>query len=143
MSLYTRPYQPEDADRIAHRQAQPTGVREAWLSHAQENGCTLCENGDPIAAWGLQVHWDGVASVWSVFSPYALQFYPLALAKNVKRHLEDHIEKLELHRVQAFIVDSDEVSKHWIAWLGFEPEGRLRRYLKDHDVWIYARVKEP
>jgi len=101
---------------------------------------TMVEDGQPIAAWGMQPHWDGVATVWSVFSDRALTRYRTTVAKNVKRRLEEQIEKLGLHRVQSMIFAGDAVSIRFIEWLGFHCEGCFERYIKNMDMMMFARL---
>lgn len=142
MSIVVRHFERGDLGKIETRQPGIGIDKDAfYYDGIEELGRTMLEDGEPIAAWGMQPHWDGVASVWSEFSEHALAEYPLAVAKNVKRHLNEHIQKLGLHRVQSMIFDKDDVSKHWIEWLGFSPEGCLRQYVKGHDVWMYARLE--
>jgi len=103
-------------------------------------GRTLTEDGKPIASWGMEVHWKGNATVWSEFSKRSLDRYPVTVAKNVRRHLEKHIKELRLRRIQSLIYSDDHVSMHWIEWLGFHREARLKNYLGDKDLFIYARL---
>ena len=106
----------------------------------EELGWTMLEDGKPIACWGVQPHWEGVATVWSDFSEIALTKYRTTLAKSIKRRTEEYIKKLHLHRLQSLIPADDEVTKRWIEWLGFHFEGRFEQYMKGVDVLMYARL---
>jgi hypothetical protein len=125
------PSKPTTIDRDSH-----------YYEGMEQLGRTMFEVGSevPIAAWGMQPHWEGVASVWSEFSPLSLTKYHVSVAKNVKRHLNEHIELLGLHRVQSLIQCDDDISIHWIKWLGFHAEGLMEQYMKGVDVFMYARI---
>ena len=138
MSIEIRNFQQGDAGKI--ESTRPHDIdRDAYrYTDMEKFGRTMLEHGEPIATWGMQPDGDGVATVWAEFSERALSKYPVAVAKNVKRHLEEHIESLGLRRVRSMIFAGDDVSIHWIKWLGFHLEGP-ERHLKDMDVLIYAR----
>lgn len=140
MSIEVRSFQQGDLGKIVSR--HPVALdRDAYhYEGMEEMSWTMLEDGEPIAAWGMQLHWEGVATVWSDFSDRALTKYPVAVAKNVKRRLEEHIKKLHLHRVQSMIEAGDDTSIEWIKWLGFHYEGTFEQYMKDLDVLMFARL---
>jgi hypothetical protein len=131
-----------DMGKIDTTRPSPLDRDSYVYDNMEADAYTMYEEGSeiPIAAWGMQVHWEGVASVWSEFSEVALTKYPLALSKNVRGHLNRHIKKHNLHRVQVMILADDDVSIQWIEWLGFHIEGRMEQYVKDQDVLMYARL---
>jgi hypothetical protein len=142
MRVVIRNFERGDLGKI--ETAKPVNIDRDANHYAgmEEFGRTMFEadSDQPIAAWGIQPHWEGVATVWSEFSELALTKYPLAVAKGVKRNLEEHIKSLDLHRVQSMIYAGDAVSIHWIEWLGFHCEGRMEQYVKGVDVLMYARL---
>ncbi len=135
-----RHFQQGDCGKIKSR--HPVKVdRDAYhYDEMEEMSWTMLEDGEPIAAWGMQPHGGGVATVWADFSDRALVKYKTTVAKNVKRRLEEHIKKLNLHRVQSIIQVDDEVSIHWIEWLGFHCEKFLELPTEDFDILLFARL---
>jgi hypothetical protein len=121
-----------DLGKIKPTKDCPMDRDSHYYPRMEELGRTMYEEGSeiPIAAWGMQPQGEGVATVWAEFSEVALMKYPVALAKNVRRHLDEHVEKLNLHRVQSVVEDGDEVSARWSRWLGFEPERRFVMYAR-------------
>jgi hypothetical protein len=121
-----------DIGKIKPTKACPMDRDSHYYPEMEEMSFTMYEEGSevPIAAFGMQPNGEGVATVWAEFSEVALTRYPVALAKNVRRHLDEHIERLGLHRVQSIIEANDEVSARWSRWLGFEPESHFVMYAR-------------
>ena len=94
MSIEIRHFKPGDCGQIESRHPVKTDRDAYHYEGMEEFSWTMLEDGKPIAAWGMQPHEEGVATVWSDFSARALTQYPVAVAKNVKRRLEEHIKKL-------------------------------------------------
>lgn len=81
--------------------------------------------------------WPGIADVWLIPSPLINQ-WPLGAVKVTKAYLDGAIKDLRLHRVQATIEEKD---VKWIEVLGFEREGKLRKFGPNkEDKYIYARI---
>lgn len=140
MSVEIRHFQRGDAGKVETTKPVSADRDAYYYEGIEELGRTMVEDGKPIAAWGMQPHWDGVASVWSELSERALTKHKRLLAKSIKMDLKEHIVQLKLHRIQVIVPDKDHVTKRWIEWLGFHAEGRLEQYMKGVDVWIYARL---
>lgn len=140
MTLEIRNFERGDCGRVVTTKPHGLDRDGIYYEGMEKLGRTMVEDGQPIACWGMQPHWEGVATVWSEFSERALTKYPVALAKNVRRHLNEHIKSLSLHRVQSMIPAEDKVTCRWIEWLGFHYEGRFEQYMKGMDVLMYARI---
>jgi hypothetical protein len=140
VTIEIRNFQQGDCGQIKSRHPVKTDRDAYHYAGMEDLSWTMLEDGKPIAAWGMQPHEEGVATVWSDFSDRALTEYPVSVAKNVKRRLEEHIKKLHLHRVQSMIMAGDDVSIHWIEWLGFHYEAPLEQDMEDFDILMFARL---
>ncbi len=108
------------------------------------DGCSMAahDGGDCIGAYGFVEMWPGVARVWALFSGALLNTYPRVIALHTKRDLKRQ-ELSGLHRIEATCDAEHYSARAFLEWLGFEPEGLMRRYtLTGKDSYLYAKVRD-
>jgi len=76
----------------------------------------------------------GVGEGWALADATAIG-RPV-LARAVRRRLPDVVAGLGLHRLQAACRADRPDRCRWLEWLGFRPEGRMRRYSAEGDDFI-------
>lgn len=141
------PFRSQHADRmiLAEREA---AARSLWRDPAiplrlyGEGGFALSAvaEGRIVAAGGLLVLRPGVAEAWLLRS-VEMPRHGIALARSVAREIGAAAATLDLHRVQATVPLDDPRARRFAEWLGFVPEGVMRRYGADtSDHILYAKV---
>jgi hypothetical protein len=140
MSIEVRDFRRGDCGKVVSKHPVDLDRDAYYYEGMEELSWTMLEDGEPIACWGMQPNEEGTATVWADFSERALTKYPVAIAKNVKRRLEEKIRELHLHRVESMISAGDDVSIEWIKWLGFHLDRDLGFHISGMDVLMYARV---
>lgn len=101
---------------------------------------TVTHEGEVVAVVGLVRSWTGVAELFSITSSAVLK-NPISYHKLILRLIEQHVEVLELHRVQFVVKSNFDQGIRWAKSLGFTAEGLLRKYGQDKtDHWMFARV---
>lgn len=109
--------------------------------HSRYPATTALHNGNPVASFGVTPLWDGVSEVWAVFSRRWAADNGSFIAKSSRKWIEDRM--VDNHRVQCFVIDSNAAAKKFAEFLGFEVEGRMRKYgPTGEDFIMYARVRE-
>lgn len=88
-----------------------------------------------MACGGLVMLWRGVAEVWMV-STALVAARPLAFHRAVKRGLARLRQDMGLWRVQAAVQKEHEVSRAWLARLGFREEGEMPGYGPDGEDYV-------
>lgn len=114
-------------------------ARYAWL---QESGVsyTLFLDGLPIYCGGLAESWPGVCDIWMLPSVDVIH-KPISVVKAARWMLDDAIEKMLPHRIQATVKAADDRAVRFIEALGFEREGLMRAFSSDKtDFFLYARI---
>lgn len=93
-----------------------------------------------VAAGGLFVLRPGVAEAWLIRSA-DLAAYRIAVARLILSALNEALQVLRLHRVQAVVPVDSAKARRFAEWLGFVPEGVMRRYSGDgSDSILYSKV---
>ena len=141
--MIIKPFKVEDFDNIKMKP-------DCWAASADRRlieayaaagpGWTLYDDSGEIIVCGgfIAGGWPGIADVWLIPS-VSIGEYPLAVVKGVKGFLDATIERHNLYRVQATIMEPE---VKWIEMLGFEREGKLRKFGPNkEDKYIYARVE--
>lgn len=126
-----RPYEPGDALQVSVQAAQggeDLGVYDQALGPAM----TLERDGRVVGVAGVAEIWPGRMQAWGLFSDLSLREW--ALARSACRRVLDAVPG----RVEASACFP--AAERFLAGLGFEKEGVMRRYYKGRDYALYARV---
>jgi hypothetical protein len=83
-----------------------------------------------IGCAGVVNLWTGVGEAWTMLGP-EVKANPYFLHRKVKWIMRGIIKDKELHRLQAIVSLNDEPALQWIHSLGFEFEGRMRKFNPD------------
>lgn len=123
-----------DSAELEARAAASAAAGPAW---------TLLLDGDPVGCGGVVLLWPGVGEAWSLSAESAAAI-PLALHRAVREGLAEAQMRYRLHRIQAAVLACHVVGRRWLALLGFEEEGTMRKYGPGgHDFVRMARVGTP
>lgn len=136
------PYRPDDLRMLALQSSQAElstfigangfaeqvgASGEAWTAFAE---------GRPIACCGFQYPWTGRAIAWAVLSHAAGPHM-----RRLTTACREAFDRCSAERIEATVVDGFVPGMRWVAMLGFEYEGKLRRYCRGDDYLAYARLK--
>jgi RimJ/RimL family protein N-acetyltransferase len=100
---------------------------------------TFTRKGKPVACMGLLPNYHGVASIWAVITDDA-RGKGLALTRAAKDLLDFLINRLDLHRVQAYVRADNAEYRRWIRILGFQVECTLKQATPDKsDLYLAVR----
>jgi RimJ/RimL family protein N-acetyltransferase len=95
-----------------------------------------------IGCAGILPVWSGVGHAWVVMGK-DYKSHRIWIHKNVKSFMNKVICGLDLRRVQANVVCDFDAGKEWLERMGFENEGRMKKYGPDgKDHYLYARIIE-
>lgn len=101
---------------------------------------TVLKDDKAIAFGGVVKLWDGVAEIWSILSPEAIEEI-----KPIHRKAIELIESCfnnGIVRMQTTVLEGFFEGYRWVEHLGFHQEGRMAKYGPDGQNYIrYARVK--
>jgi hypothetical protein len=136
------PYHPSHLRTLALQpHQQHLGAYLAESDHAE----TVLEAGPcwsvlvddtPIACGGFQECWPGRSIAWAVLSD-AAGAWMLPLTRAVRRGLREH----PAERIEAQVLEGFHPGLRWATLLGFECEGRLRRFHEGRDYRAFALLK--
>ena len=148
MDEYWTEFEAGHARQIIESNGRP---QEAWCdANFSDRWCksledriwayTLMVNGIPVACVGLVLQDWGKAEAWTLFSN-SFQNHVLTIYRLIKTGLKMAFHEKNLSRIQATIDPSYPATVKWIESLGFEYEGRLRKYGPlGQDFLMYART---
>ncbi len=97
-------------------------------------------NDEIIACGGVLKLWKGVGEGWLLTSPLIEQHrvaFGRAALKTISRLMDD----LKLERLQTMVDAEHWVSRYWLQWMGFKPEGLMSKYLGGRDFIRFAKVR--
>lgn len=121
--------------------ADPKASQKFEALDASHQGGTLFHDGRIIAFIGFFEMWPGVFEVWAWPSIYVQQYATVYL-RTVKRFVKDIEKTFNPHRLQTTAL-ADALHDRWMEFLGFHPEGDLKKYSIDRrDYRIWAKVYE-
>jgi hypothetical protein len=141
-----RAYREADAEAIElrgmdKRIAGPDPVGKIKRNAARSETITVYKGDDILAITGLLLIHPGMAEIWSVTGK-PVDENKVLFAKVSVLVIDTWIRKYGLHRLQANVFVEHERSIEWLEWLGFEREGRMRKFgINGDDFYGYARVK--
>lgn len=102
---------------------------------------TFIHDGRILFCAGFNQLWKGVIEVWMVPSVYVDQA-PVTFGRTIRRYIERIEKDFKTHRLQTTSYD-DPFHEKWMAWLGFEKEGTLKKFTHDKkNMCVYARVQK-
>lgn len=140
-----RKYVPQDYLEIQKRNFDALALLEfpdlnamAW-SFTRGPAFTMV-NGDIIACAGILKLWKGVGEAWVLTSPLVEQ-HKVAFGRAVLKIMNRLMDELEIERLQAMVDAEHKVSQNWLIWMGFMPEGIMKKYLGGRDFIRYAKVR--
>ena len=107
------------------------GIQKMLETQAEYGFAFTCfMNGEPAAAFGCSLLWDGVGEMWSVIGDLA-RTKPIAMTK-VGIAFADICEiALRLHRLQITVKTSDIRAISWARAIGFISECTMKEYSAD------------
>lgn len=129
-----------------HKRDQETWIEppiiDQWAK-AWENklwAFTLLVNNEPIACAGIALQEWSKAEAWAIFSS-EFRNYKFIIYKFIKKGLAAAFHEHKLVRIQATIDPRYPENVPWIEKLGFEYEGRLRKWGPEgQDFLMYSRL---
>ena len=97
-------------------------------------------NGKIIACGGIYPIWDGVGEAWFLGTDMVNE-KPISVTRTVKNYLDVLMSDNNLHRVQAHIRHDWDRANRWIAFLGMQKEGVVRKFSPDgRDHILFSKV---
>ncbi len=141
-------YEPFHAFDIIERNARDIDLRanaeifkeaaHGWKEYGP--AYTIVVDGEIVTCAGVVINQWHCGEAWTLLSG-SFYLYPKTLYKIIKKYLGDIISDNKLVRVQAFVYSEQEKAGNFCRHLGFEKEGRLKKYGPNHeDMDIYARL---
>jgi len=93
-----------------------------------------------LASGGIcRVH-EGVGEAWMMVTKHA-QGQSVAVVRSIRRHLEQFVNQLGLHRVQALVQEGFPHGEKFLKGLGFHFESTLERYMPDRrNAKLFVRL---
>jgi len=104
-----------------------------------DHSFTAIEDGEVIGAGGIYPLWPGVGEAW-VVAAEATSRHKVLIARAVLGGLHALVERHGFHRVQAVAHVDWPAANRFLQWLGFEHEGRCKKYDaagNDYERWAY------
>ena len=95
-------------------------------------------DGKIIACGGVLPFFNGNGELWLIPSIY-VKDYRVTFVKVIKEWIEDVAHNLALRRLQSNCID-DELHGSWMAHMGFQREGTLRKYHDGMDYAVWGRL---
>lgn len=139
--LNFRPFETSDVMNIELDYEFSGESRMGLASHNNIVGYTLEQGNEILAVGGVHIMWFGVGEAWLLVSPKALE-KPVALARYSKQLLNAIVGKTDIRRIQASVHCDDERAFQFANWLGFDYEGKMRKYgVEGDDYYRLARVE--
>ncbi|MCK5504210.1 MAG: hypothetical protein KAJ10_03565 [Thermodesulfovibrionia bacterium] len=112
------------------------GAAERWWTAGP--GYTLMMDGEPIACGGIALLDPTYGECW-LFVPR--HDHGIVVFRHVLRMLQRLIDEHKFRRLQAHVVEGFDEGEFLMKRLGFECEGRLKKYFPNGDnAKIYAKV---
>lgn len=97
-------------------------------------------DGRPVACAGVVLSRPEVGDGWALTGPETPRF-ALSFCRAFAAYLPVVVRDFDLRRVQALVLESHDVSRHWLTRMGFQEEGLLRQFCGGQDYYMYARVR--
>lgn len=112
------------------------------LAQGSRPGLTIVHQGKYLAAFGLYPMSNTVAQAWMLVNPEYRHTYAKSILKLAKQEIERWQISEAFNRVQITIEFANANFVRWSELLGFEMEGRMRKYGQDgQDHFLMSRIR--
>jgi len=139
-SLSLSIFKVEDLKKIDPYTALPPNA-EIYFGRGNVWGLTAWHEGEIVGIGGIVKLWDGVAEAWFIMSKKGATM-PYRVANCTDQLFDEVMVDRNLHRMQASVSTLDPKAVRFARWIGFEPEGIMRKYgEKGEDFFRMARVR--
>ena len=121
-----------------------TGNLEEWAWMYKNRGVayTGIQDGEILGIAGCVMMWKGVGDAYLIGTD-RIEENSISVARTLKRGLKLIEDNLNLHRIQATVQEDYTISRRWVEWMGFKPEGVLKKFSPEEDNYVmYARVRK-
>lgn len=140
--------QPTDIEKLSCQPQQLsdwTDVQHALAHMEPENLHQFCRTfwmTEPVAIVGVFRKWGNHWAGFSVLGSYVVE-HPMGFCRQYRRLLDSTFEDFGMDRLEVTgRCDHPDILR-WMRFLGFEVEGRLRRYgMHGEDAWILSRIRK-
>ncbi len=140
---------PEHIEQILPQEAQAEPLNLALGHQAIANGIVTLEQAVVardedciLGVGGVTEVWPGVARIWALFSQKLIDEHAPSLARRVQRGVSQLWMSRRYHRLECTVLTDHEKGIEFLRWLGFEREGRMRKYTPTgEDSYLYAKVE--
>ena len=105
---------------------------------------TALWDGKIVGVGGIAMMWKGVGELWLILTKDSNRAgaHGLVAFDAIRKKIDEIIEENNIIRAQAIARLDFPKAIDMLTWLGFENEGRLRKYTPDGcDVYRFARIK--
>ena len=136
--LHLTPFEPKDlAELTTLGEEYP---EENVQALAQQKYAYTIVNGQGviIACAGVIEWWPGRGEGWMVLNEDHTQGELVGLARIMRRFFKD----CPFKRIEAVVAADFHPAQNWVRFLGFESEGRLRRYtIEGDDAIMFSKIR--
>ena len=102
----------------------------------------VCDN-KVIGCGGIRMFWKGVGEAWCIYPKSLINSYIKECFSYTGRVLDAAVRVHGLHRIQSTVRSDFGGAMNWLRHLGFEIEGRLKRYNSDGtDSYLCCRKED-
>jgi RimJ/RimL family protein N-acetyltransferase len=104
-------------------------------------GWTALHDNEIVGVAGIVKLWRGVGEAWFMLSKKGAKM-PYRVANCADQMFDEVMVGQNLHRMQASVSTLDPKAVRFARWIGFEPEGIMKKYgEKGEDFFRMARVR--
>lgn len=142
--IKTRDYKAADGlELLARPNEKPMGEMPfaedfAKLAEMAGPGMTLLFDSKVVACCGVRLMWPGVGEAWAIFDTNIGKYHiDPQIGKKVIRSM---MEKNNLFRLQCTPRTNWQPGISYVRYLGFEPEGVLRRFYPDGSDCVMCSI---
>jgi len=126
----------EDKERFIYQ-----SYDEWWAIIEKSDAYTILYNNEILWCGGICIYQKWIGEAWILCSKIANN-YPIITFRTTKKILDKIINIRNLPRTQAVSRNNCERDQRFLECLGFQREGKLRKYGPDgNDYYMYSRIK--
>ncbi len=135
------PFNAEHLAKLENYNNWTNGNWRAAFIKEQHPAFTGMLGNEIIGCAGVTIVWEGFGIAWVVVSK-SIEAHGLWLVKTIRHVLNDIIRSCNLHRVEAAVIEGNEINQRFIEMLGFVREGSVARYYTSNqrNVIRYERI---